>query len=185
MDKSNWKFIRTGRILQSLEEATLDQLQRDTIRGFPGTKARQNATHTVQITQKTYTPFEPSHALLVKAVANNQGRVYYPEMFFEEVVYEDEDTPNNVTFTGTDGEMHHIQPIQFQRNNTRVKCTCLDFHYRFAQTNARSDSLYGEPPPPYQRKTTTHPPANPMRVPGLCKHLIKLVEDLRRDKILR
>lgn len=184
MDKSRWKFIRTDRILRSLEEKDLQGLRTDTIRGFPGTRKRQHATAPVQIVQKVYTPYVGSGDLLVESLATNQGRRYNPEIFFDEVEYEEEDAPDNVTFTATDGQMYSIKPIQLRDNNARVKCTCLDFHYRFAQTNARDDALYGNPPPPYQRKTTTRPSVNPMRVPGMCKHLLKLVEDLQKDKIL-
>lgn len=184
MDKTRWKFIRSERILRSLEEADLQDLRTATIRGFPGTRARQYATGTVRVIQKVYTPYQGTANLLVESLVDNQGHRYNPEIFFEGVEFEEEDSPNNVTFTATDGEMYHIQPIQFRDNNAKVRCTCLDFHYRFAQTNARDDTLYGNPPPPYQRKTTTRPSVNPQRVPGMCKHLLKLVEELQRDKVV-
>lgn len=209
MDKNRWKFIRTERIFASIEqlelqeletqvssliklieedmelyEASLKDLERNIIRGFPRTKKRQYATDTVRIVQLNIVPYVPSRSLLFKAVASNEGRTYDPEIFFEDVTFEDEDTPNNVTFTASDGEHYHIEPIKFTNNNARVRCNCLDFHYRFAYYNAQAGDLYGEAPPPYHRKTTTYPPVNPMNVPGLCKHLLKLSKALEENKYI-
>lgn len=208
-NKSRWKFIRTERVLASIEqlelqelenqvssliklieedvelyEAALKDLERNIIRGFPRTKKRQYATDTVRIVQLNIVPYVPSKGLLFKAVANNEGNTYAPEIFFDEVTFENEDTPNNVTFTATDGEQYHIEPIRFTNNNARVRCNCLDFHYRFAQYNAHAGDLYGKPPPPYHRRTTTYPPVNPMKLPGICKHLLKLSKMLEENKYL-
>ena len=186
MDKSRWKLIRTEHILQSLEEAlTINRLEQDAVRGFPNTKARQHLVAPVQIVQLVYTPFVGTGNLLCESLASNQGRNYNPEILFDGVVYEEEDEPANITFVATDGEEYHIQPIMLAQNNARVRCTCLDFHYRFTHTDAKADALYGNVPPPYQRRTETRPPANPMGVPGFCKHLFKLVDRLQQDRIVR
>lgn len=179
-----FRVIRTERILQALQELSVGDLERDTIRGFPGTTKRQFATQPVRIVEMRLTPYEPSGKLLAEATANNEGRLYNPQILFAEVVYEQEDTPQNITFTGSDNEPHHIQQIQFANNNAQVRCNCLDFHYRFAQYDARNDALYGNPPPPYQRRTDTRPPANPLGVPGICKHVLVLIDELQNVKIL-
>lgn len=200
MDKGKLKFIRTQRIVESLqvhalremeesvasmiEEATLSDLEKGIKQGFPKTKRRQFATDPIQIPQITITPYTQSNAILFEAVVNNEGRQYNPEIYFEGVQFENEDTEHNVTFTATDGNRYHIQPLQFAKDNARVRCTCLDFFYRFAHTNASGDSLYGNPPPHYQRKTTNRPSVNPMKVKGMCKHLIKLTHELEEDSLL-
>lgn len=190
MDKSRWYLIRTERLLKSLEEATITKLQQDTVRGFPGTQARQNSLDIIRVVQKSYVTFTLQGFLLVKSLVDNQGRKYNPEIMFENVEYEDEDTPTNITILSTDNEYHHFQPIVLAQNNARVRCTCLDFFYRFAHNNYKVDSLYGELPPKYQRvlgpygERSKRPPVNPLKVPGLCKHLYALVTDLQREKIV-
>jgi hypothetical protein len=191
MDKSKWYLIRKERLLKSLEENTIVQLQQDTVRGFPGTKARQNSPDVIRIIQKSYVTFIGQGFLLIKSLADNKGKKYNTEIMFEDVEYEDEDTPENITIFSTDKEYQHFQPIVLAQNNARVRCTCLDFFYRFAHNNYKADSLYGEVPPIYQRvlgpygEPSKRPPVNPLRVPGLCKHLYALVTDLQREKIVK
>lgn len=181
MDKPKYKIIRGARILQvldKLEEATLIDLEREIERGFPNTTKRQHATDPVQIPQMKLVASPVSTDLIVKAVASSEGKKYDPIIHFLQVEYEDTDTPNNVTFTAVDGDTYNIAPIKLSTCNVKVRCTCLDFYYRFAVWNDNADSLYGKPPPPYQRKTETRPPANPLQVPGLCKHVIKTTQAL-------
>lgn len=215
--RARYNFLRTERIIQSLiesdilDEATIDTLRKNIERGFPRTRKRQHITNQVRILKKKLTPYIGSRNLLVEASANSQTsgpNTYTPELLFDSVVFEDEDTANNVTFTGTDGQPYHIQPVSYHQNNARVRCTCLDFHYRFAAINAKSSDLYGNPPPPYHKTTyqgktalgrlwsrirgkenppppRRGPPANPAAVPGFCKHLIKLTEELQREGIIK
>jgi hypothetical protein len=104
-------------------------------------------------------------------------------MLFSDVVYEDGDQGDNVTFKGSDNQEYHIQPIQLSRNNVKVRCSCLDFRWRFALWNSKDGSLYGDPPGPYKKKTN-RPPVNPQRVPALCKHLMKTTIALKQSGVL-
>ena len=234
MDKSKFKLLRTERIeksitdqlndeyllefidglpedmeIEQIDEATVDKLRREIERGFPRTRRRQHIVHEVKILKHTLTPYVGSRNLLVEAVANSLrsgGNTYNPEILFDSVRYEQADSPNNVSFVATDGNTYHIVPLTFSNDNARVRCTCLDFFYRFAYYNSKSGDLYGQPPPPYHPKryagktklgrlwsrirgktlppNRIGPPANPMGVIGFCKHLIKLTEELERNKIM-
>lgn len=178
-------FIRGERLLQQLEElSTYAQLQQNTQRGFPQTPRQQNAG-TVQIANMKLQPFGPTNDLKAVAEARNEGKTYNPSIMFLQVEFEDEDTQQNVTFTGSDGEEYHIQPINLNGSNVKVACTCLDFYWRFATFNANDNSLDGQPPPPYQKRSETRGPANPQRVPGVCKHIMKTVENLRQTGLVR
>lgn len=171
-------IIRSDRILQSLQEATLSTFKSNIERGFPNTRKRQFATDPIRISQLKITPFVGTKSLFIKGVANSTGRIYDPMIFFTQVRYQPADTQDNITFVASDGKQYHIIPLSFVDDNAQVRCNCLDFHYRFAWHNAKAGDLYGRPPPKYIRKTTTRPPVNPLGVPGMCKHLLKLVEAL-------
>lgn len=184
MDK-NFKLIRGERVLQILEEdSTPSELFQNIVTGFPKTRKRQHATQSVSISNVRYTPYVENGTLLVEATATNEGKKYTPTILFNDVAYEAEDTPTNTTFLASNNEEYNILPIKLKDNTVKVRCTCLDFYHRFSTWNFQDDSLYGPKPPPYRRKTITRPPANPMRVPGLCKHLIKLTRTLRGVKIV-
>jgi len=189
MNTKNFKFLRGARLLQwsedeHLEEVTLNDLERDTVFGFPNTKKRQHATDPVQITQMNLTPAKPTGDLICDAVAKSGPKTYDPKILFLEVQFEDEDTQSNVTFTASDGDTYNIIPISLSKSNVKVTCNCLDFRWRFSTWNDNQDVLYGKPPPPYQRKTDTRPPANPNKTPGICKHLIKMTKALRQANLI-
>jgi hypothetical protein len=186
MDTKNFKFVRGARLLQwaeedeKLDEVTLSDLERDTVSGFPNTTKRQHATDPVQITQMKLVPARPTGDLICDAEAKSGPKTYDPKILFLDTIFEDEDTRTNVTFTAVDGDAYNIQPISLTRSNCKVTCNCLDFRWRFSVWNDDRGALYGKPPPPYQRKTETRPPANPNRTPGICKHLVKLTQALRQ-----
>ena len=180
-----YRFIRGARLLTYLEElSTYAQLQQNTQRAFPQTPRQQNAG-TVQIANMKLQPFGPTNDLQCVAEARNEGKTYNPKIMFLQVEYEDEDTQQNVTFTGSDGQEYHIQPINLNGSNCKVACTCLDFYWRFASFNYNDQSLIGQKPPPYQKRSETRGPANPAQVPGVCKHIIKTVENLRQTGLVR
>lgn len=183
-------LVRGDRILQwikddQLNEDTMVDLQRNIVWGFPNTKKRQYATDPVQIVQMKMKPWQKSTKLLIDVLAKGvEGKTYQSQILFQQVKYEKEDTDQNVTFVAVDGESYNIQPIPLTSNHVKVRCQCLDFYYRFAHWNKQHNVLYGRSPPLYRRKTTTRPPVNPGRVPGICKHLIKTVAALQDAGIL-
>lgn len=181
-----FKTISGTLFFNDLEESNLTDLERETIRGFPTTTKRQHSTDTVQASTMEITPFTKTGELLVKSVMKNNdgGKTYDAAIMFNDVNFEDSDTPSNITFKATDGDDYHMTKLHARGNEVKVKCDCMDFYYRFAIHNFSDGSLYGKKPPPYRRKTDTRPPANPNNVPGLCKHLMKLAQALHQSNML-
>lgn len=183
------KIIRGKRIQQQIdnlqEDSTYDELFHDIVGGFPNTSARQNATAPVQIGNVKYVAFQPDETLKVQGEARSNGHIYQPTILFQGVQYAGEDTPGATVFRGVDGQ-HAIEPIDLASTNVKVRCTCLDFYHRFSQHNQNDGSLVGRPMPPYQKKPgSNRPPVNPQKVPGVCKHLIKLVQTLKQLRMVR
>lgn len=183
------KTLRGKRILDALkyleEDATYPQLYTNIQRGFPETKKRQHIANEINVMKVQYVPIQGNNVLQVNATTTGNGRQYTPAVQFTNVEYKQEETPTSATFKGSDNVDHTIERIDLQSNNVKVRCNCLDFHFRFSWQNYSDNSLVGNPPPLYRRKTTTRPPANPMEVPGLCKHLIRLFDMLKRYGLVR
>lgn len=178
--------VRGARIIQQLDEAsTAPKLRQNIEQAFPDTQKRHRATGEVAVNNMVYVPYVGTKMLHIKGAATSNGHPYQQSLQFTNVVFEDVDTEENVTFTGSDGADYHIQPIDLVKSNVKVRCSCLDFYHRFANYNSQDKSLVGRAPPVYVRKTTTRPPVNPSRVPGMCKHLLKIVEDLQRSGIVK
>jgi hypothetical protein len=175
--------------LQNLFEDNLAQLSTNIERGFPRAKARQNRVNMVNVTKTEFFPYPQQYALLVRADVRGETRTYNTRMLFRDVDYQDADNENVVTFKATNGEDYHIVPVFRDLHNVELSCTCMDYAWRFWMQNYQKDTQFGQGPGPYRRKTPPPPQgrpyANPMEVTGMCKHLIKLSEQLEKDGILK
>lgn len=167
-----------------LERSTHDQLYANIERAFPDTKKRQHATNEVRIQNLTMLPYVGMKMIHVFAdVTSNSDSKYKVGIQFLGVEFSEVANSSVTTFVGRDGEEYHVKPIELSASNVKVKCECLDFYWRFAAYNAPDKSLIGKAPPPYTKKTN-RPPANPSRTPGVCKHIIKVVERLKTLNIV-
>lgn len=174
------QLVRGARIIQQLNElSTVAGLEQNISTAFPTTTKRQHATGEVAVQNIQYIPYLGMKMLHVKATTRSNGNQYQQVIQFNNVVFEGGDTEENVTFNAVDGVETHIQPLDLNQLNVKVTCNCLDFFHRFAAYNSSDKSLVGRAPPVYVRKTTTRPPVNVLRVPGACKHLLRLVEELQ------
>lgn len=167
------------------EVSTYDDLLTGIKRGFPNTKKRQNATGPVHITKVKYSLFSDKgdQILQVTGLANSNNHKYYPQIRLSGVNVEEQNTAQNATIQLSSNQEVNITPIKLSQSTVKVKCTCLDFYWRFSTWNHGDQSLMGNPPPPYQ-PTGNRPPVNPTKTPGVCKHIIKTLEQLRRAKVV-
>lgn len=88
------------------------------------------------------------------------------------------------TFIVTKDDGIMIKPFS-SKTDVKVRCSCMDFRFRFSDVNADKDGLYGKRFPPYIRKTDTRPPVNPSSAPGLCKHLYKFFDVLEKEEVFK
>lgn len=180
------KFIRGVRVLRQLnEDSTEPDLYQNITQAFPETRKRHNATNEVTIQNVQYIPYVGTKFLHVKSTSVSNGHQYKQAVQFMRVQFESEDSDTNVTYKATDGKDYHMQQIDLGAHNIKVRCNCLDFYYRFATWNYNDNSIVGPAPRPYRRKTTTRPEVNPSRVPGLCKHLLKLIQNLQSSGLVK
>lgn len=186
MTEQPFRFIRGARILQQInEESTYDNLEANITTSFPTTKKRQHATNEVRVQKLDLIPYLGTQMLHVRAISvGSTGQQYQQAIQFLRVKFEQAKTTENVEFTGADGKQYFVTPINLNNHNVKVRCNCLDFYHRFAHYNHGDKSIVGRAPVPYQRKTTTRPEVNPDHVPGMCKHLIKVVQQLQTQGII-
>lgn len=110
--------------------------------------------------------------------------MYDTVVSFDNVQFIDENDATAISFNAVDGEEYFIKPFVLNTDNAKVHCMCLDFYYTFSAWNDRDDSLQGKSPKPYVKKTD-RPPRNPPKVPGMCKHLIKLTDVLKSKGLIK
>lgn len=187
--KEKYNLIRGDRIIQQLNEITGAELQQRTNTFVPTTKnKRQYATGPLSIKTMQLIPLQGQRddgQLKVEVQVQSQEKTYDAVILFSDVIYEEQDQSTNISFTSTNNKEYHILPIQLTKHNVQVRCNCLDFYFRFAYWNASKKGFYGNPFKPYRRKTQNYPSANPRKTPGVCKHLLKTIQELKSLGIVR
>jgi len=161
-----------------VNESTIPELYDSTVKAFPRTTMRQHATQPIVIKNLHWTPFQGMKTLFVKGLAQNEGREYSPIILFKGVNYK----AGGVKLAANDGKEYEFAPISLDETDVVVRCSCPDFSWRFNFYNHLDKSLYGRKRTKYESKGL-RTPANPLELPGMCKHCIKLVEVLRQSGI--
>lgn len=165
-----------------LNETEYGVLLGNTLSNFVSNRKASSAR--VQVVRTIFIPSFDNESLEIRATTNTEQRRYRTAIMFDEVEYLDEPDPAAATVIGSDSRKYYLNKIPLNQVDVKVKCSCPDFYYRFAVWNHRDDSLIGEPPPPYIKKTN-RPPVNPNRVPGACKHIIKLTDKLMSQGLFK
>lgn len=165
-----------------LVELSLSNLRNNVRREFgPG---REQRSTRVGITNYQIVPSLQDKNVLIKAKVVGEEKNYDVQVRFNNATFADELSPGFVELKAMDGQTYFIRTFTSAQTQAKVKCSCLDFYYRFSLWNHNRKSLEGDPPPPYIKKTD-RPPVNPSKVPGSCKHIIKFITFLRAEGIVR
>lgn len=174
-------FVRGAR-LKRLIEASYQQLERGT--HTMRSDAEERADQGRLINMEIHT-FPPNKAIDFRGIIQGKTNKYQSIVFFRNVDYQEEDTPNNLTFKDAKEDVYHIAPINLASSNCQVRCTCPDFRWTFSVQLQSNDSLYGDGPPLYQKKDPDHAPRNPRNIPGVCKHIMAFVDELNAMGVFR
>jgi len=165
--------------LMNFFEASLNDLYQNSVEAFPLTTMRQHATHPIKITNLRWTPYVGVRTLFIKALAQNEGKEYNSIVLFKKVNYDGDE----VMITASNGGEYSFDKLSAENTDVVLRCNCPDFYWRFNYYNSLDKALYGRKRAHYESKGVC-PPANPMEMPGMCKHLMKTAHVLREAGIL-
>ena len=168
-----------------LQESNMQQLYTSTELAFPRTRKRQHAVDEIDILSFSWTPYLGVNTLFLKALAKNEtnGREYNPIILFKKVRYHDaRDSRNLVEIADKDGRRHLLERLS-QRNEVQVRCDCKDFYWRFNYEDKLDRSLWGRVRAKYEALYNPGS-SNPLEMPGVCKHIIKLAQVLNKSGIM-
>lgn len=167
------------------EVSTIPQLDMKARSAFPHTKKRQNDVGSVNVLpQVTYIPNVPDGELTIntRTSSSRSGNIHVQRIILYKVQFAQ---PGEGNATQLPDSEVAIQPVKLNAETARVACDCMDFRFRFATNNDRDDSLAGNAPPAYQRVPgSNRPEANPSHLPGMCKHIMRVVQDLKQKRIV-
>lgn len=168
----------------NIQESNLHDLYLSTVDAFPNTKKRQHAIDPVQVLEVSWMPFVGVKTLFVKGrvFSEESGKEYSPMILFKGLNYHaKKENKNWVEIKAKDGKKYVFERIQ--GNDILLRCDCADFKWRFNYYDHLDKSLYGRVRGKYE---ALHDPgsANPLELPGMCKHLIKFARILENVGIL-
>jgi len=165
-------------------ESTFTDLYQSAVDAFPHTTKRQHATGEVQIHEMSWLPFIGMRTLLLRALAINEtsGTHYRPIILFKNVQYSNEGSDLIDIVSSDNGLKYRLKRLSEDRD-VLLRCQCQDYAWRFIHWNALDKSNYGRDRKPYEA-ISNRGPINPTESPGMCKHLLRLMEVLRAARLV-
>jgi len=121
-------------------------------------------------------PMKGVRTLMVFANVTSQstkGVSYRVSLQFKNVSFDEIEGPGNLKIVYK-GYTFYVRPVT-RDHDVNVRCSCPDFRFRWGYYDQVNKALYGAKYPPPRSKTR---PANPWKIPALCKHILKVVEYL-------
>lgn len=160
----------------------LHTLRHNTETGF-NTQRRHNIVDTVSDPTMAIVPRPESRQLLVKAtVPGSQGKVYEPQILFNDVDFRMLPADDQMTIdtfllrNPKNGRLYYLGKLSTRGQHVQVVCTCPDFIYTFADPNQKQGAYLGTDQAPTPRNLNT--------LPGVCKHLLRLINKLGDKGVL-
>lgn len=162
-----------------LKESSLKDLYKTTVEAFPLTTKRQHATDEIIIENLRWVPFLGVKTLFIKGRAKNiQEKTEYDcIILFKKVDYQ----KNEVTITADDLKEYHFGKLSYDNTDVLIRCGCKDFFWRWHHTDHVDKSLQGPNRKKYEGQGLWK--ANPLELPGACKHILKMVKVLTEAHI--
>lgn len=164
-------------------ESSLHDLKQNAILAFPNTTKRQHAIDEVEIVNLKYTPYLGVKTLYVKSLAQNitNGKEYNPVILFKGLDFQEQKNNNTIEIKA-DGQNYLIQKLSLENTQVLLRCNCKDFFWRFHNEDHTDKSLQGPNRKKYEGQGLWV--ANPLKLPGMCKHLMALVNTLKESGII-
>jgi hypothetical protein len=168
----------------NINESNLNGLYTSTVLAFPKTRKRQYAIDEIKIAYISATPFQGVRTLFIKGLAKNEQNEteYRPMILFKNVIYHNSKNENWAEMIASNGQKFFFEKLNLKKEVV-LRCECNDFKWRFNFEDHRDRSLYGRVRKKYEAKINPGS-SNPLEMPGMCKHLIKLVNSLHHNGIL-
>lgn len=165
-------------------ETTLSELYQNTIKAFPSTLKRQNSIDEVIIEHLDWIPFKGMKTLFLKGLAKRGESKSECIILFKDVTYSDEKEKGFLEIKTSNGKVVFVKQLSYESNDVLVRCSCKDFYWRMAHFNKIDGSLYGRDRAKYEAIKNPES-SNPSKLPGLCKHLIKMSKVLSQASLIK
>lgn len=163
--------------MNSINESSLNHLYQNIVKGFPSTTRRQHAVDPIVVEELRWIPFLGVKTLFIRGQIRNENKNYNTIVLFKNVDY----NKREVKIIASDKKNYQFGKLSLENTDVLLRCNCPDFSWRFNYYNHLDKSLYGSKRAKYEGSGT---PANPLELPGMCKHIIATIKSLNDSGIL-
>jgi hypothetical protein len=167
----------------NLLEVSLQKLYDSSILAFPSTTKRQHSIDTVVVEHLDWVPFIGVKTLFIKATIKNEGRKHESIMLFKGIKYALKEQKKTVPIMTSVGKKVFVEQISIEKDDVLVRCSCKDFQWRFTHLDKENKALFGRDRKKYEALYNPGS-SNPLELPGICKHLIKMGKILKSSNLL-
>jgi hypothetical protein len=154
------------------------------VKAFPKTKLRQHVIDAIKISEIKFIPYLGMKTLYIKCLATNEERQYHPMILFKGVNYRDRKSSSVIPLKVNEAETRYVEIFDRSETQVLVRCDCKDFRWRFSYTDWNDRSLYGNKHKKYEANGRGNP-ANPKELPGTCKHIMKMMNELQQVGLVK
>jgi hypothetical protein len=172
MINNNMEFIETS----------IYELYKNIEKAFPKTKKRQFSTDTIRVENLTWIPFLGVKTLFIKGLIRNESKKYDCIMLFKNIKFNENEQKKSIKIKMSNGKEYYVEQINSKEKDVLLRCNCKDFHWRFNFYNSKDHSLFGRKRSKYE--SAGGPKANPLELPGICKHLVKMSKIIKESNLL-
>ena len=75
--------------------------------------------------------------------------------------------------------------VDLDKVKFKCRCSCRNFYFMWGYWDKQNNALSGPSQKKYTRKTLTRPEVNPSHLPGMCKHIIRLLIVMKENKVVK
>lgn len=162
--------------------ATIKELFQNAVKVSP---SRRNPPNSASREIKKVIPYRTTNNCLMQFLHGGVtvAGVHQVNMVFEGLDMTEEVRPTSSHFKVRDaeGKVVYVEKPDLATTKVKVRCTCPDFYFTFAYWNWADKCIFGKKPRPYVKKSNRGP-RNPLKIPGVCKHVLNSVFLLQTER---
>lgn len=165
-----------------LQETPIKDLMNATKKNFKSDRSKE--ANSVHIKEKKFIKADDTLTCVAKISSASGNGTYTTKVEMNDMIYDEEGPLSLVDSTN---QIIRLYPCTLTTNPIKTSCNCLDYYQRMASYNKSDQSLIGnEVPGSYKSPTTPEnkKKGNPNNSIGLCKHLVALVNQLKKERVI-
>jgi len=148
---------------------------------FDKAKDRFSKMSSVHVNIKKVTPMVGTKTILFSADTWATKNHYKTYLFVKGIDYVDKPDIEHPNSAKLGSDKYYFEQVRVKDHKIQVRCDCRDFHWTFSYYLWKKKSLYQIKKGAEAYRTKGLWERNPKHIPGVCKHVLALIDRLARQ----